>query len=213
MITLSLLFVTLLEPTMSFRDDDIVNKEIYNNICGARCVAYVLKQYQKKVSLSDVIVAIHGSDPSSMANFDDLQRVLLKNDIRCSGYECTDLNSLSIQLPAICQLSKWGNDKNPHFVVLVDYNDRLFRIWDGIDGQLDIGIDNFYRIYTGKILVTSDSFGSDLISTITNGVGYYLISLFSILILFAVVLFFSRSRILLFRSCSRYFTFLNRRTP
>ncbi len=131
--------------TINRHDSDEVKK----TYVGLSCVDFIINRYAD-VRTGDVVVGAQPADASNVT-LRQVIKMLADNGIASNGFECSRKELEEVPLPAIVH---WELSR---FVVLIQIEQKLFRIFDPQIGEITYSAQEFDRYYSDVALIIEHS--------------------------------------------------------
>lgn len=125
-------------------------------VCGPRCVDYILRQYGRTTELIELIRAVQWPDIERGATMKSLEACLQQRGVHTFAMRLSPSARLQWPQPVLVHLH---HDQSPeeHFVVWLPSSSRaLVHYWDGLLGRKIVSSDEFARMRSGAVILTSD---------------------------------------------------------
>jgi len=127
------------------------------DVCGPRCVQFVLEYYGKESDLIDLTVEMQWPDIEDGTSMAEIRKSLRTRGVYALAVR---VGKADVQLssdPVIVHL-KGSSDDSGHFLVWLPMSSQRFvSVWDGLRGYQQIPREDFERQMSGIVLLTSSS--------------------------------------------------------
>lgn len=143
-----------------------------DNICGPRCVSFLLNHFGRPTDVLQLVTEIQHGNPARGSSLSDLTSALKHHGLHCLPVQIPAGNSFRCCFPSIVHLEPHHDQSLGHFVIQMPAarTTASIRMWKGLSGFFEGPDDAFPEARSGAILVVADrpiSIDSDL--HIVNG--------------------------------------------
>jgi ABC-type bacteriocin/lantibiotic exporter with double-glycine peptidase domain len=171
-------------PLFAFQNDFSPPTDVIDNICGPRCLHYVLtEEYHISVTLKEIIRDIPWDNLKSGVSAQEIIQAFSRYGINAVGIHTSPTTVLDTQHPCILHLLPESKSSIGHFVVLLPTTNRAYaQIWDR--GRVyTISTWQLQRQQSGLAIVIDDITLSHTRSILTLDTIIFRVSLFIVAII------------------------------
>lgn len=145
------------------------NTSLGDRFCGPRCVQYLLDFYKlESEDLIALVREIQWPDLEEGASLERMENALKKRGIHTTPISVPENCALRWHSPAVVHLKDDGADLGHFAVWLPESTDDMVKVWGGLGGVRALEEQEFSKLFTGAVLLTSRESIGDPRSAVVN---------------------------------------------
>ena len=164
--------------------NDAASDSLGDNVCGPRCVRYILSQFGQDIELIDLVKEMQWPAMENGVSVQGLQQTLERRGIFVKAIWVRDVELIRSPYPAIVRVERV--DGEGHFLVLNSMSNDSGKYWDGLSGSCN-HIPSSMKP-TGEVLLTSPNAITDVGSLFES---HHRLSRVMYAIMIAVLIYFA----------------------